>query len=120
MILGILAIWIATGAIVVATVAYALLCRAARQEQSAGAVAGNGHPNGDRNGHGGANGHGGNGRLKLKGTRVKEARQAVAASTRFAPSIASLATARRAFTISALGVFVAAAALMYLVVGRHY
>jgi cytochrome c-type biogenesis protein CcmF len=98
MIIGILAIWIATGAIVAALFGY---IKAAR---------------------GSALGARGATTAQAKG---KAKRYAPAPAERRAPSAeraseASLRFARRAFVVSAASAFVAAVVLMTLVVGRHY
>jgi cytochrome c-type biogenesis protein CcmF len=104
MILGILAIWIATGAIAAALVGYTRACLASRAMPATPTANGDGHANGS-------------------GKRARRARRENArsgAEPRPGTAEASLRFARRAFVVSACGAFVAAAVLMTLVVGRHY
>lgn len=121
MLLGILAIWIATGATVVAIVAYTRAClieargRAAEAGSSAGARA-------LASVSAGVNGHenGGDGHANGRGSGKRSRRRCAGASTDPAPDARLLTVARRAFLLSALGAVVTAVVLMVMVLGRHY
>lgn len=128
MLLGILAIWIATAAIVAAGVAYTIAClRTARGLDPDVAVAAPGASAlADGNGTGG-NGRGNGRTASAHGSKAVAARQATKAaskqdngSRRPQAPFPWLSFARRMFFLSVVSVFVATAVMLTMVLGRYY